>query len=94
MLDPPCTTVSAVEVVEEESIGELRRLGERERRTREGVEGETYRAQNGVHDGTGTEPRRRLRTELQAPVHKSFDNWLRTLPYYYNTCCACIQRFI
>ena len=41
MLESPCTTVSAVEVVEEESVGELRRLGERERRTREGVEGET-----------------------------------------------------
>ena len=41
MLDSPCTTVSAVEVVEEESVGELRRLGERERRTQEGVEGET-----------------------------------------------------
>ena len=25
---------------------------------------ESYRAQNGVYDGTGTEPRRRLRTEL------------------------------
>ena len=43
---------------------------------------ESYRAQNGVYDGIGTEPKRRLRTELQAPVHKSFDNWLRTLLVY------------
>ena len=60
-------------------------------------------AQNGVYDGTGTEPRRRLRTELQAPVRSIIGSVRLTIalqtcriqsrsirpPYF--RCSACIK---